>query len=95
MYDHIVRNGGVIFSFAVGLLATLFHSHTVGQIGIFSNKGAQGRTDSTWSFKAGKEAGAISEILLSLPVASFIFLYIYIFLNQKQTSSLIWIFKYK
>ncbi|RVW38767.1 hypothetical protein CK203_074235 [Vitis vinifera] len=40
----------------VGLLATLFHSHTVGQIGIFSNKGAQGRTDSTWSFKAGKEA---------------------------------------
>ena len=51
------------------LLPTLFHSHAAGQIGIFSNKGAEGCTDSIGSFKAGKEAGVIFKILLMLPVA--------------------------
>ena len=46
-----------IFSLAVCLLATLFHSHPVGQIGIFSSKGAQVHIGSTRSVKAGKETG--------------------------------------
>lgn len=83
MHDQIVRDGGPIFCFAVGLLATFFHSHTVGQIGIFSNKGAEGCVDSTRSFKAGKEAGVISEILLMLPMTLFICLFLLFYSSEK------------
>ena len=76
-----------IFSLAVCLLATLFHSHPVGQIGIFSSKGAQVHTGSTRSVKAGKDSernrGVVSEIVLLLPVASFIFLHFFCLIRNK------------
>lgn len=53
-----------INSFWLQSLYDIFY-YVVGQIGILSDKGAQGHPYSTWSFKARKETGLMFELLVT------------------------------